>query len=619
MQGMQNVVNYIVPFFGKDGKPLSGGRVHFVKPDCSAAPTDREDPDYIAIFDTDGTPLENPLGLDDLGKFQTQPFVADGIDFRMIVERPTGIPATLESEAPAWELLYIIDSKSQKIEVSFSGVSTYGGLPDLRKADPESSPAVVLGYSEAGDFCPPRIFKWVERLLDENYGTHVRSTQSGKGNSGTWVCEPSGFVDVRWFGVDPDGGKTVSDALQRASREYPNTAIYFPTGTYFLSSGLQLYAAIAERNAKFRCSGTNSVEVRMDSFFENRGGYFMAETSSADSVRVVPVVKGILRTSWLRGTLNEFLTPEALSGVETLVVDSVPDAGSASVSVSGKKVVLLESSTLSGIAFSGCVFLDFAKGGALNTEIAGNGFTVGGRDSDDYYSRLDDKTLMFLKVGDGNAYASFGNTGLVVVDGSDRTEIVPKGVTSPKGTFGILEILDSLSVKGDASVGGNVSVGKNLKVSDILETLDAADSGEAVLGRLKILTGLLLKGTVRASKPILINTEELQSFYASYWSRLGIGFAATDPRSGLGLHYAKASDCEHEKFRADVDKYGMRVYLKGLTDMYKGFVVAVYNDFNHGDYLYGIYFKTDAGEWENHNNSVLLFMYIEGKGLVKIS
>lgn len=55
MQGMQNVVNYIVPFFGKDGKPLSGGRVHFVKPDCSAAPTDREDPDYIAIFDTDGT------------------------------------------------------------------------------------------------------------------------------------------------------------------------------------------------------------------------------------------------------------------------------------------------------------------------------------------------------------------------------------------------------------------------------------------------------------------------------------------------------------------------------------------------------------------------------------
>lgn len=609
MQGMQNVVNYIVPFFGKDGKPLSGGRVHFVKPDCSSAPTDREDPDYIAIFDTDGTPLENPLGLDDLGKFQTQPFVSDGIDFRMIVERPTGIPATLESEAPAWEQLYIIDSKSQKIEVSFSGVSTYGGLPDLRKADPESSPAVVLGYSEAGDFCPPRIFKWVGRLYDENYGTHVRSTLPGKGKSGTWVCEPSGFVDVRWFGVDPDGGKTVSDAIQRASREYPNTALYFPTGTYFLSSGLQLYAAIAERNAKFRCSGTNSVEVRIDSFFENRGGYFMAETSAVDSVRVVPVVKGILRTSWLRGTLNEFLTTEALSGVETLVVDSVPDAGSASVSVSGKKVVLLESSPLSGISFSGCVFLDFAQGGSLNTEIAGNGVTVGGRDSDGFSARLTDRVLLFLKDGDGNAYARFGNTGLVVADGSDRTKVVPKGVTSPKGTFGILEILDSLSVNGDASVGGNVSVGKNLKVSDVFDTASEAGHGVSAFIVRRVAEFL---DEIRCTS--ILGDSALLDF-----ARVGNLLDGNDPGTGLSVHVAKVSDYGYTKFRVDVDKYGARVDLTGITGLEQGRIFALFNDLFYGDYTYGIYFKTDAGEWENHNNSVLLFMYIEGKGLVKIS
>lgn len=609
MQGMQNVVNYIVPFFGKDGKPLSGGRVHFVKPDCSAAPTDREDPDYIAIYDTDGTPLENPLGLDDLGKFQTQPFVADGIDFRMIVERPTGIPATLESEAPAWELLYIIDSKSQKIEVSFSGVSTYGGLPDLRKADPESSPAVVLGYSEAGDFCPPRIFKWVGRLYDENYGTHVRSTLPGKGNSGTWVCEPSGFVDVRWFGADPDGGKTVSDALQRASREYPNTATYFPTGTYFLSSGLQLYSAIAERNAKFRCSGTNSVEVRIDSFFENRGGYFMAETAAADSVRVVPVVKGILRTSWLRGTLNEFLTLEALSGVETLVVDSAPDAGKASVAVSGRKVVLLESSALSGITFSGCVFLDFAQGGALNTEIAGNGVTVGGKDFDDFSARLSDRVLLFVKDGDGNAYARFGNGGLVVQDGSDRTEVVPKSVTSPKGVFGILEILDSLSVKGDASVGGNVSVGKDLNVSDVFDT--ASEAGHGVSAFIVRRVAEFLE-EIRCTS--ILGDSALLDF-----ARVGNLLGKNDPDSGLAVHVAKVSDYGYTKFRVDLDRYGARVDLTGITGLTQGRILALYNDLFYGDYTYGIYFKTDSGEWENHNNSVLLFMYIEGKGLVKIS
>lgn len=42
---------------------------------------------------------------------------------------------------------------------------------------------------------------------------------------------------------------------------------------------------------------------------------------------------------------------EALSGVETLVVDSVPDAGKASVSVSGRKVVFLESASLSNLVF----------------------------------------------------------------------------------------------------------------------------------------------------------------------------------------------------------------------------------------------------------------------------
>lgn len=606
---MQNVVNYLVPFFAKDGSVLSGGRVHFVKPDCSSVPSGREDPDYIAIFDTTGTAIENPLGLNDLGQFSTQPFVSDGVNFRMLVEGPTGVPETLNSAAPAWELLYTIDSKTQKITVEFSGVSTCSGLPELRKADPASSPVVVLGYSAAGDFCPPRIFKFVEALYDENYGTHVRSTLSDSKNAGTWVCEPSGFLDVRWFGVDPDSDVSVSDSLTRAAKSYTNTALYFPAGTYLLSSGLHLYSAIVERNATFRVSGTNSVTMQIENYFENRGGKFVAKTYAPSSVRVIPLLSGTLRTSWLSGTLNEFLTAEALENIETFVVDSLTIDGTASVSISGKKVVLFYGPEFPNVSFSGCSIVDLTSAGELlNAEYSGKGVKVKG--SGDGSALLKDGNLIFAGDDAGNTFARYGVNGAQVKDKNGNYGYFNPSLTSAvTGRFNVLEILESISAKGSAEVSGNMTVGGNatfgglVGISDVLETVAPASSTDASIVAHK---NTLFDGTVRVKGSIVAEGDS-QGIYVSKWGLFGRSFGNTEPYSGVALHFVKVSDFGYTEQKLSTSQAPEAwVNLRDISGLITGMVVAFFADLS--GYSATRFWMSDSRSFETTSNGVFLFI-----------
>ena len=118
--GMQNVVNYLCPFF-RNGSSIVNGRVYFVKPSTSALTfSDIEGldgGDYIAIKDKDGTLLENPLLLNSEGRFSVQPFVDDGVDFKMIVCYPTGQPAEINDESMTYDVAYTINSFSQESEI----------------------------------------------------------------------------------------------------------------------------------------------------------------------------------------------------------------------------------------------------------------------------------------------------------------------------------------------------------------------------------------------------------------------------------------------------------------------------------------------------------------------
>ena len=365
---MQNVCNYMCPFFLEDGLPDIAGRVHFVQPSCSAAPEEGTDPDYILIYDKDHTPLQNPLPLNDEGAFEHQPFVDDGIDFRMIVEAPTGI------DDDPWRTIAIIDSKAMELSVTYSGLATCDSLAALRQTDPSVGKCIVLGYSSADDCCPSRVFVWEETLLTENYGTHVRSTLAGKTNAGTWVCEPSGFVDARWFGL-VDGGTSdnLHDAatpLDRAHDAHPNMATYVPKGFYGLDAGLIFSTLIMEKDVYFVPTVDSDVSI-MVGRLENRGGFFSAVDPLDDSShRVLPVLsRGSLHTSWLYGSVNEFMTAAVMQDVDEIVFDVIHNQGSASVNIENKVVKIFDGIVPNNnFTFSDCFILNYATGRLEATE-----------------------------------------------------------------------------------------------------------------------------------------------------------------------------------------------------------------------------------------------------------
>ncbi len=593
---MQNIANLLCPFFGKDGKPVSGGRVHFVKPDCSAAPTDGEDPDYVTVYDTDGTRLPNPLGLDDLGRFETQPFAEDGVDFRIIVEAPTGVPAELESEAPAWETLHIIDFKAQKVTVAFSGASLCDGLPDLRKASPELKCVVVLGYDEAGDFCPPRVFLWKESLYTENYGTRVRSTVQEWKNKGTWVCEPSGFVDVRWFGVAPSVNESCDGRLSKAVGTHPNCPLYFPGGGYTLSTGITAYSVIADRNVRFGVGGDHSVTFRIDGFFENRGAVFCATSQEASAARVIPVLKGTLRTSWLSGTVNEFLTGEALSNLDTVAFDGYIPTGEAAVTLTGKRLLFLDGTSPTSFEMSGC--LVYVKG-EKNVKV-GDGIVVGGNDSDANQSVLTDSRLT---VQDGDDMGQVSAKKVLVGDGSSKSVMDKESVTSDTGNFktGNFENLRAWDLRAPD--------GKDLTIvaAGITSNRGFFGSGEGYAdfgsdGSARITAATTIENKLKVS-------EEITSEGGIDTTGFGTEQAGS---TGLRLHFLFAEDFGYEKVptgQEHAPKYAYGVYLKSITGAKPGDLyafVGVHDD----ESMETWYFDQDNKlMWKTDYCMVSLFLY----------
>ena len=349
---MQNVVNYRCPFF-KDRKPIVGGRVYFVKPSTTAqtfnSVSGLDYADYIAVKDKNGTLLENPLSLNDEGCFETQPFVEDGVEFKMIVCYPTEQPARLNDETPCWEVAYTIDSKTQTVEVHYDDVACVDSIYDLAQLQPSVGRAIVLGYASKNDFCPPRFFEWVTGESDYNRGTVLRSVVS---NTGAWVCVPSGFVDVRWFGVDPSSQTDYTSVLSEIAQACANVPVYFPTGNYYLSNHVIFQNAIAEKLVDFYPEGdvTNDLKFEVVNRFEDRGAHFMGNSNACV---IYPKVKGQLRTSCISSLANAALSATALTGIDEIVFDSNVSLESGStVTISHKKVLVKYGRIIpSGITF----------------------------------------------------------------------------------------------------------------------------------------------------------------------------------------------------------------------------------------------------------------------------
>lgn len=287
---MQNVTNLIVPFFGKDGRPISCGRVHFCKPDTTASDfKGLADKDYIVIKDKDGTPLKNPLLLNDLGRFADgeQPFVEDGIEYKMIVDKPTGIPAQYDDETPCWETELVIHSKNQSISIDVDGIPTIGTIEELRHLDPDVKNVIVLGYNAYDDFCPPRLFCYENTpYLGENNGTRIKS--SVEGVNGTWVFRPeTDVVDVRWFGIL--GGDMTDSLSALANILYNYHNIYFPSGAYYFSSSFSVNRLVLGYGARILPFPPARKNIFVDiGVLDNLGGSFGGVSFGGNSYVATP-------------------------------------------------------------------------------------------------------------------------------------------------------------------------------------------------------------------------------------------------------------------------------------------------------------------------------------------
>lgn len=298
---MQNVVNFIVPFFGNDGKPVANGRVHFCKVDTSATTFNGiSSPDYIKIFSKDGAELPNPLHLNDCGRFPNglQPFVQDNTDFKMIVDEPTGLSPVIEygemDDAPCWNTVLVMESRFQKIDIMYSGVSVVDSIADLRETDTGKGCVICIGYNERNDFCPARIFHW-ERIDDaENYGTRIKSNVDP---NGCWVFDPSVFVDVRYFGINPNGSEQ-QDVSQRITQLlYAETRkIYFPKGDYYFGNNVDVNSLFLDKGVKIHTIGKN-VTISAN-VIEDMGVTLVAGTDTQGRL-VMPSIRSKISTDYL--------------------------------------------------------------------------------------------------------------------------------------------------------------------------------------------------------------------------------------------------------------------------------------------------------------------------------
>ena len=397
---MQNVVNYLCPFF-RNGTPIVNGRVYFVKPDTTAQTfTDivaLEGADFIAIKDKDGTLLENPLSLNSEGRFSVQPFVDDGIDFKMIVCYPTGVPAEINDESMTYDVAYTINSFAQDSEIlSIGGVTTVDSVAALRQLEPAVKAALVRGYYAAGDFCPPRIFSWVESLMTDDNGSKIRSSVEGYTSAGTWVCTPSGFVDVRWFGVNPEGGTDCTSLVIAVAQAYPNIPVYFPNGSYYISSHVTFKSAILERLAIVFPTDDTTTDLcfSVENSFENRGGRF---GKNSRECCVYPKVKGTLRTSWLSSPMDSALSVSSLSGIDEIIFDATKTV-SVTLSIANRRVLVKKGVTVpSSIAFAPSCSIYIEDNGLIAA-----GLMKLGLDWNLAPNKTQTEDELFLKKGDTN-------------------------------------------------------------------------------------------------------------------------------------------------------------------------------------------------------------------------
>lgn len=198
-------------YVDNQGNPLHGCIQFMVKDGNTVAP----------IFNSDGTPLSNPILTDIYGRTQYQVFVDVDVIAYFYKYIGDGVWTTQldidTSDQSKWSLQYTIENQNTMSRVIDStGLTCVATINDLRNLDVESVPLVngmkivtLLGYYNQGDKEPIN-YVWNETNTDADNGGSVIKYEDEI--TGRWIMvQPTEHCDTRHFGAFPQNSYNTAD------------------------------------------------------------------------------------------------------------------------------------------------------------------------------------------------------------------------------------------------------------------------------------------------------------------------------------------------------------------------------------------------------------------------
>ena len=175
---------------------------------------------HAEIYDSDGTPLSNPIVTDAFGRTDKQVFVDGDVVARFFKYigssnwyDQTGIDT---SDTMLWRQQFSVESQLDlNINIETDTPICISDISSLRMTDPELVPEFdgkkmvqVLGYNEAGD-CDSVMYWWDdESTATDDGGSVIQGTEL----TGRWILvPPEVHLDVRHFGVFPNASQNNLD------------------------------------------------------------------------------------------------------------------------------------------------------------------------------------------------------------------------------------------------------------------------------------------------------------------------------------------------------------------------------------------------------------------------
>lgn len=198
-------------YLDNQGNPLHGCIQFMVKDGNTVAP----------IFNSDGTPLSNPILTDIYGRTQYQVFVDVDVIAYFYKYIGDGIWTTQldidTSDQSKWYLQYTIENQnSLNKSIDSNGTTCIPTIADLRAVDIDGIATIddkkiitLLGYYNVCDKEPIN-YIWKEDSVEADNGGSV--IQSNNEITGRWVMvQPTEHCDSRHFGVFPSNSNNTAD------------------------------------------------------------------------------------------------------------------------------------------------------------------------------------------------------------------------------------------------------------------------------------------------------------------------------------------------------------------------------------------------------------------------